>query len=175
VFLLEKAAHARSRKVRVYGELLAVGLSSDAYHPVIPNPEPVQAVSAVRKALAEARLQPTDVNYVNAHGTSTPVGDIAECKGLREVFGDHTNVLPVSSTKSMMGHLVTAASAVEAMACLATFARQAVPPTINLDNPDPECNVCHVANVAQEAKVDVAISNSFGFGGSNSCAVFKKI
>ena len=175
VFVLETAERARRRGARAYGELAGVGLTSDAHHPVIPCPEPVQAIAAVRRALADARLDASAIDYVNAHGTSTPVGDTAEAKGLREVLGERYRQVPVSSTKSMMGHLLTAASAVEALACLATFARKAVPPTINLDDPDPDCDLCHVANVAREADVRVAISNSFGFGGSNSCAVFRAV
>ena len=173
VFVLESAARARRRAAPVYGELAGCGLSSDAYHLVIPCPEPAQAVAAMRAALADAGIAPADVNYVNAHGTSTPVGDIAEAKALGAVFGETVRSVPVSSTKSMTGHLLTAASALEALACLATFRHGAVPPTINLDDPDPECTLCHVANVAQERPVRVAISNSFGFGGSNSCVVFR--
>lgn len=161
--------------MRVYGELAGCGLSSDAYHPVIPCPEPTQAVKAIRAALADAQVNASDVDYVNAHGTSTQVGDIAESKAIREVFGSEADSTPVSSTKSMTGHLLTAASALEALACLATFERHAIPPTINLDNPDPECNLCHVAHHAQERSVRVAVSNSFGFGGSNSCTVFKAV
>jgi 3-oxoacyl-[acyl-carrier-protein] synthase II len=175
VFVLEPASRARRRGARAYGELAGCGLSSDAYHLVIPSPEPVHAIAAMRSALEEARVDPTEVGYVNAHGTSTPVGDIAEAKALREVFGAAVKSVPVSSTKSMTGHLLTAASALEALACLATFRYGALPPTINLDDPDPECDLYHVANQAQERKVRVAISNSFGFGGSNSCAVFKAV
>jgi 3-oxoacyl-[acyl-carrier-protein] synthase II len=116
-----------------------------------------------------------DIDYVNAHGTGTPVGDAVEARGLRDVFGDHFRDIPVSSTKSMTGHLLTAAAALEALACLAAIRRGAIPPTINLDHPDPECDLCHVAHTAREAKVRVAASNSFGFGGSNSCAVFRAV
>ena len=174
-FVLEPASKAKARSAAPLGELMSVGLSSDAYHPVIPSPDPVQATAAIRKALAEARLDASAIDYVNAHGTSTPVGDIAEAKGLREILGANYRAVPVSSTKSMSGHLITAASAFEALACLITFARQAVPPTINLNNVDPECDLCHVPHTARDAKIDVAISNSFGFGGSNSCAVFRRV
>jgi 3-oxoacyl-[acyl-carrier-protein] synthase II len=175
VFVLEKSSSARQRGGRVYGELAGCGLSSDAYHPVIPSPEPTQSIAAIRGALQDAQLDPSDVDYVNAHGTSTPVGDIAEAKALREVFGERVMSIPVSSTKSMTGHLLTAASALEALACLGTFEYGAIPPTINLDDPDPECNLRHVAHHAIEQPVRVAISNSFGFGGSNSCTVFKAV
>jgi 3-oxoacyl-[acyl-carrier-protein] synthase II len=175
VFVLERAASARRRDAHVYGEMAGCGLTSDAYHPVIPSPEPAQAIVAIRSALRDARIDPADVDYINAHGTSTPVGDIAEAKALREVFGERINDVPVSSTKSMTGHLLTAAAAIEALACLATFERLAIPPTINLDDPDPECDLNHVAHQARTAPVRIAISNSFGFGGSNSCAVFRAV
>ncbi len=174
-FVLEPASKAKARSAAPLGELMSVGLSSDAYHPVIPSPDPVQATAAIRKALAEARLDASAIDYVNAHGTSTPVGDIAEAKGLREILGANYRAVPVSSTKSMSGHLITAASAFEALACLITFARQAVPPTINLHAVDPECDLGHIPHTARDATVDVAISNSFGFGGSNSCAVFRRV
>ena len=157
------------------GELVSVGLSSDAYHPVIPSPQPVQAPAAIRKALAEAAMDSSAVHYVNAHGTSNQVGDTAEAKGLREIFGENYRNVPVSSTKSMSGHLITAASAFEALVCLITLQRQVIPPTINLREIDPECDLCHVPLTAREATVAVAISNSFGFGGSNSCAIFRRV
>lgn len=175
VFVLEPAARARARGARVYGELAAVGLTSDAYHPVVPNPDPARAVAAVRRALAEARINASEVDYVNAHGTGTPVGDVAEAAGLRQVFGEGWRTVPVSATKGMTGHPITAASAVEALACLAAMARGAIPPTINLTDPDPACELCHVAHVAREGTVRVAVSNSFGFGGSNSCAVLRAV
>ena len=175
VFVLERASAARQRSAHVYGELAGCGLSSDAYHPVIPAPDPTQVIAAIRAALRDAQLDPSDVDYVNAHGTGTPVGDIAEAKALREVFGEHAMRVPVSSTKSMTGHLLTAAASLEALACLATFEHSAVPPTINLDDPDPECVLCHVPHQAREQPVRIAMSNSFGFGGSNSCAVFRAV
>ena len=175
VFALEPAPAARARGARVYGELAAVGLTSDAYHPVVPNPDPVRAVAAVRRALAEAGVNASDVDYVNAHGTGTPVGDVAEAVGLRQVFGEDWRRVPVSATKSMTGHPITAASALEALACLGAMARGAIPPTINLTDPDPACELCHVPHAAREARVRVAISNSFGFGGSNSCAVLRAV
>jgi 3-oxoacyl-[acyl-carrier-protein] synthase II len=174
-FLLEPAATARRRSARVYAELAGFGASSDAYHMVIPSPDPLPAVAAMRQALADARVAPDKVDYLNAHATSTPVGDSAEAKVLAMVFGDALPRVPVSSTKSMTGHLLTAAAAVEALACVAAMQRQALPPTINLDNPDPECAICHVANEARPGKVRVAVSNSFGFGGSNTCLVLKAV
>src|SRR5204862_3496147 len=167
-FVLDRGPDACRRGARAYAEVAGSGATSDAYHMVIPCPEPVAAETAMRQALAGAGVAPSGVDYVNAHGTSTPVGDAAEAKALRAVFGASAKTVPVSSTKSMTGHLLTAAASVEAIACLAALERQAAPPTINLDRPDPACELCHVPNVARPAKVRVTMSNSFGFGGSNT-------
>lgn len=175
VFVLESAAAARRRDARVYAEVAGYGARSDAFNMVIPSSDPEPAMGAVREALADAGCNPEDVDYINAHATSTPVGDIAETRVLRSVFGDAIRRLPVSSTKSMTGHLLTAAAAVEALACLAAMERGAVPPTINLHEADPECDLCHVANESRPAKVRTAVSNSFGFGGSNTCLVLKAV
>ncbi len=174
VFVLEPAATARSRSARVYAEVAGYGARSDAFNMVIPSPDPEPATAAVREALHDAGCNPGEVDYINAHATSTPVGDIAEARVLTAVFGDDIKRVPISSTKSMTGHLLTAA-AVEALACLAAMKREALPPTINLHEVDPECNLCHVANEARPAKVRVAVSNSFGFGGSNTCLVLKAV
>jgi 3-oxoacyl-[acyl-carrier-protein] synthase II len=171
MFVLEPAATARQRSARVYGCLAGCGATSDAHNMVIPNADPEPAAAAMRQALAEAQVNPAAVDYVNAHATSTPVGDTAEARVLTSVFGAGVDTIPVSSTKSMTGHLLTAAAAVEAVACLAALERQALPPTINLKDPDPSCALCHVANETRPARVQVAISNSFGFGGSNTCIV----
>ncbi len=173
MFVLELAPAARRRGARVYAQVAGCGASSDAHNMVIPSPDPEPAVFAMRQALADAGVAPEAVNYVNAHATSTPVGDVAEARVLETVFGEAVRTVPVSSTKSMTGHLLTAAAAVEALACLIAMHRRALPPTINLDDPDPECKVCHVANSARPAAVRVAVSNSFGFGGSNTCLVLK--
>ena len=175
VFVLESASRARRRGARAYAEVAGYGARSDAYNMVIPSPDPEPAIAAVREALQDAGCNPEDVDYINAHATSTPVGDIAEARVLTAVFGEHVQRVPISSTKSMTGHLLTAAAAVEALACLAAMERGALPPTINLHQPDPECNLCHVANQARPAKVRVALSNSFGFGGSNTCLVLKAV
>jgi 3-oxoacyl-[acyl-carrier-protein] synthase II len=175
VFVLEPAGLARRRSAHVYAEVAGYGARSDAFNMVIPSPNPEPALAAVREALRDAGCNPEDVDYVNAHATSTPVGDIAEARVLTAVFGSHVHRVPVSSTKSMTGHLLTAAAAVEALACLTAMERGALPPTINLHEPDPECNLCHVANEAQPANVRVAVSNSFGFGGSNTCLVLKAV
>ena len=173
MFVLESAASARRRSARVYAEVAGCGYSSDAHHMVIPSPDPEPATAAMRLALADARLDPSAVDYINAHATSTPVGDVAEARVLETVFGESLLKVPVSSTKSMTGHLLTAAAAVEALACLVAMERRAIPPTINLHEPDPECKLRHVPNEAQVHQVRVAVSNSFGFGGSNTCLVLK--
>jgi len=129
----------------------------------------------MRQALADARLEPASIDYINAHATSTPVGDIAEAHVLEAVLGEAVHSVPVSSTKSMTGHCLTAAAAVETLACLIAMERRAIPPTINLHEPDPECNLCHVPNTARPMPVHVAVSNSFGFGGSNTCLVLKAV
>jgi 3-oxoacyl-[acyl-carrier-protein] synthase II len=141
---------------------------------IIPSSDPAPAASAIRSALADARVQPHEVDYINAHATSTPVGDKGEARALHAVFGPHVKSVPVSSTKSMTGHLLSAAAAVEAVACLAAIERQAIPPTINLDQPDPDCDLCHVPHQAVERPVRVCLSNSFGFGGSNTTLVLRK-
>jgi 3-oxoacyl-[acyl-carrier-protein] synthase II len=175
VFLLESETTARKRGARAYAEVAGFGATSDAHHMVIPSPDPSPAAAAMRQALNDARVNPSEVGYVNAHATSTPVGDVAESRVLHAVLGDHVRRTPVSSTKSMTGHLLTAAAAAEALACVVAMDRRAVPPTINLVDPDPECDLCHVPNEARPANVRVAVSNSFGFGGSNTCLVLKAV
>jgi 3-oxoacyl-[acyl-carrier-protein] synthase II len=175
MFVLEPADTARRRSARVYAEVAGCGASSDAHNMVIPSPDPEPATAAMRQALADAGVAPDQVDYVNAHATSTPVGDVAEARVLEAVFGEALHAVPVSSTKSMTGHLLTAAAAVEALACLIAMQCRALPPTINLDDPDPECDLLHVANQAQPRGVRVAVSNSFGFGGSNTCLVLKAV
>ncbi len=174
MFVLEPAAAARRRAAPVYAELAGCGSTGDASHLVIPSPDPTPAARAVRLALADAGVPPGAVDYVNAHGTGTVVGDRTEAGVIRGVFGPAAAAVPVSSTKSMTGHLLSAAAAVEALACLVALDRQAVPPTINMDHPDPECALCHVPHAAQERRVRVAVSNSFGFGGCNNCVVLRK-
>jgi 3-oxoacyl-[acyl-carrier-protein] synthase II len=175
VFVLEPSASARRRSARVYAEVAGYGARSDAFNMVIPSSDPDPATAAVREALQDAGCNPEQVDYINAHATSTPVGDIAEARVLTAVFGDDVRRVPISSTKSMTGHLLTAAAAVEALACLVAMERGALPPTINLHEPDPECDLCHVAKEARPARVRVAVSNSFGFGGSNTSLVLKAV
>jgi 3-oxoacyl-[acyl-carrier-protein] synthase II len=175
MFVLEREESARKRSARAYAEVAGCGASSDAYNMVIPSPDPNPAMAAMQQALQEAMVEPEGIDYINAHGTSTPVGDVAETRVLEGVLGQAVRDVPVSSTKSMTGHLLTAAAAVETLACLIAMDRKAIPPTINLDDPDPECNLSHVANQARPQSVRVAVSNSFGFGGSNTCLVLKTV
>jgi 3-oxoacyl-[acyl-carrier-protein] synthase II len=175
MFVLEPKAQARRRSARVYAEIAGCGARSDAYNMVIPSPDPEPAAAAMRQSLSDAKVAPDQVDYINAHATSTPRGDAAEAQVLAKVFGEHVQKVPVSSTKSMTGHMLTGAAAVEALACLVAIERRALPPTINLDDPDPECNLCHVANQARPQPVRIAVSNSFGFGGSNTCLVLKAV
>jgi 3-oxoacyl-[acyl-carrier-protein] synthase II len=171
VFVLERMDQARRRSAHVYARIGGYGASSDAFHMVIPSGDPEPAIKAMRLALADAQISPGQVDYVNAHATGTPVGDVAEFRVLASVFGEGISKVPVSSTKSITGHLLTGAAAMEALACLVALQYQALPPTINLDNPDPECPLRHVPNQAQPHHVRVTASNSFGFGGSNTCLI----
>ncbi len=173
VFVLEPDWLASRREAQVYGELAGFGTTSDASHMVIPSSDPQPAGRAMQMALDNAGVHPQDVDYVNAHAAGTPVGDRAETRALQLALGEAVSQVPVSSTKSMTGHLLSGAAAVEALACLVALRHQAVPPTINLDNPDDECCLLHVANQACSRRVRVAASNSFGFGGSNICLVLR--
>ena len=173
VLMLEREADARARGATIHGLLAGAGMSSDASHMVAPSAEPHQATRAIEHALQDAGLSPHEIDYVNAHAAGTPVGDAAESLAIRRALGDAAETVPVSSTKSMSGHLVSGASAFEAIACLAAFDRQKLPPTINLDDPDEACPLNHVAHEARAARVRTALSNSFGFGGSNLCLVLK--
>jgi 3-oxoacyl-[acyl-carrier-protein] synthase II len=175
LFVLEPADAARRRDARPYAELAGCGASSDAAHLIIPGTDPEPASRAVRLALADAGVPPDEVDYFNAHATSTPVGDVAEARVLHRALGPAARHIPISATKSMTGHLLGGAAAMGALACLAAFHRQAAPPTINLDDPDPECDLCHVANQAQPRRIAVAVSNAFGFGGSNTCIVLRRV
>jgi 3-oxoacyl-[acyl-carrier-protein] synthase II len=169
VLVLEELEHAKKRGARIHCEIGGYGLSADAYHMTSPLPEGDGAVRCMRAALKSAGLNPSDVDYVNAHGTSTPVGDLCETRALKTLFGDHAkNGLMVSSTKSMTGHLLGAAGAVEMAACAMALAKGVIPPTINLDNPEPECDLDFVPHTAREVPIRVAINNSFGFGGHNA-------
>lgn len=168
ILVIEELEHAKKRGARIYGEIGGYGLTSDAYHMSAPLPNHEQAQRSMRVALAKAGLNTTDVDYINAHGTSTPVGDIAEVRAVKAVFGDHArNGMLVSSTKSMTGHLLGAAGAVETVVCLKAINTGIIPPTINLHTPGEECDLDFVPHKAREHKVKVALNNSFGFGGHN--------
>jgi 3-oxoacyl-[acyl-carrier-protein] synthase II len=171
--MLERRRAAAARGGRIRGELAGVGMSSDGMHMVIPSTDPVHAARAIVAALADAGVAPDEVDYVNAHAAGTPVGDVAEAGAIRMALGPAADGIPVSSTKSMSGHLISGAAAFEALACLAAIDRQAVPPTVNLDRPDPDCRLDHVPHVARPRTIRVAASNSFGFGGSNLCLVLR--
>ncbi len=175
MFVLETAAAARRRGSRAYAEVAGFGASSDAYHVITPSPHSEPAARAVRAALADALVNPDEVDYVNAHATSTLIGDRGESRALHLALGEAARTVPVSSTKSMTGHLLSAAASFEVVACLTALERQALPPTINLDDPDPDCDLCHVPNQARPRKVRVVISNSFGFGGCNTCLLLRKV
>jgi len=173
-FMLERRTEAARRGAKVYGELAGVGMSSDAHHMVTPCSDPTEAARAISLALADAGVAPADIDYINAHAAGTPVGDAAEAGAIRLAFGTAADTIPVSSTKSMSGHLVSGAAAFEAVACLAAMQRGAVPPTVNLDAVDPACALDHVPHVARPHRVAIAASNSFGFGGANLCLVLRK-
>ncbi len=172
--VLETLEHATARGATIYGELCGIGLTGDAYHITAPAPGGEGAVRSMRHAIRDAGLELTDVDYVNVHGTSTPLGDLAEIQAINTTFGDHAQKLLISATKSMTGHLLGAAGAIEAIATILTLKNGIVHPTINSTNPDPEVNVDFVPNVARKADVRVAISNTFGFGGHNASLCFKK-
>jgi 3-oxoacyl-[acyl-carrier-protein] synthase II len=174
VVVLEELEHAKARGARIYAEVVGYGNTADANHMTAPDPEGGGAARCMAMALRNAGMNPTDIDYINAHGTSTPLGDIAETKAIKRVFGEHARSLLVSSTKSCTGHMLGAAGAVEMAACIRALQTGLVPPTINLENPDPECDLDYVPNVAREKTVNAFINNSFGFGGHNACVIGRK-
>ena len=175
--MLEEYEHAKARGAKIYAEVVGSGMTADAYHITAPHPEGIGATNVMRIAIEEAGLKPEDVDYVNVHGTSTPLGDIAELKAIKQLFGDHAYKLNISSTKSMTGHLLGAAGAVETMACIFAITRGVIPPTINFKVEDPEIDykLNLTLNKAQKRDVKVALSNTFGFGGHNSSVLLRKI
>jgi 3-oxoacyl-[acyl-carrier-protein] synthase II len=175
VLAVEDLEHAQARGARVYAEVLGYGTSNDAHHMAQPDPESVGVAEMMRAALERARIEPERVGYINAHGTSTPQGDLAETKAIKSVFGEHAYELAVSSTKSVMGHLFGAAGAVEAMMCVLALHEGVLPPTINYRTPDPECDLDYVPNEARRAEVDVALSNAMGLGGHNACVLLGRV
>lgn len=175
VLMLEEYEHAVARGARIYAEIIGFGMSDDAYHMTAPTENGEGAAAAMRNALRDAGIAPEAIDYVNAHGTSTDAGDVAESKAIESVFGDHARKLAVSSTKSMVGHLLGAAGAVEAIFSVLAIVNNIAPPTINHDNPSEGCNLDYVPNTARPMKIDVALSNSFGFGGTNGSLIFRRV
>ena len=171
VLVLESLEHARARGARVRAEVIGYAATGDAFHMVLPSEDGEGAARCMRLALVDAGIEPSQVGTLNAHATSTPAGDVAEARAIRAVFGRHAEHLPVSATKSMTGHLLGAAGALEALLCIRALETGLLPPTTNLDNPDPECALDHVANEARRAPVGIALSNSFGFGGTNATLI----
>jgi 3-oxoacyl-[acyl-carrier-protein] synthase II len=174
VVVLEELEHAKRRGAPIIAEVIGYGMSADAYHITAPSPGGEGAARCMQDALDDAGIAPTQVGYINAHGTSTPAGDIAETMAIKTVFGEHAYRLAVSSTKSMTGHLLGATGGIEAIATALALREQILPPTINLENPDPECDLDYVPNEARRADIEVALSNTFGFGGHNATIVLKR-
>ncbi len=174
VLVLEELEHAKARGARIYCELLGYGNTADANHITSPSPFGEGAARCMRMALRSAGLNPTDIQYINAHGTSTPQGDVCETQAIKSVFGDYAYKLAVSSTKGATGHMLGAAGAVEMALCAKAIQNQVAPPTINLQNPDPQCDLDYIPHTAREMKIDAIVNNSFGFGGHNACIVARK-
>jgi len=174
ILILESLEHALRREAPILAEVVGFGVSSDAYHVVAPDTDGSGAMRAMRWTLEDAGLSPTDVDYINAHGTSTPLNDAIETLAIKRLFAEYAYRVPISSTKSMIGHLLAGAGAAEAIACIKTITEGVIHPTINYENADPQCDLDYVPNVAHTKDVKVVLSNSFGFGGQNACLLFKK-
>jgi 3-oxoacyl-[acyl-carrier-protein] synthase II len=175
ILVLEEYEHAKARGARIYAELLGYAATSDAYHITAPHEEGLGASAAMREALRDAHVNPEEIDYINAHGTSTLLGDVAETKAVKSVFGPHAHKLALSSTKSQLGHLLGASGGIEAIFATLATQRNIIPPTINLENPGEGCDLDYVPLKAREKKVTTAMSNSFGFGGHNGCIVVRKV
>jgi 3-oxoacyl-[acyl-carrier-protein] synthase II len=174
ILLVEELEHARQRGATILAEVVGIGLTGDAYHMTSPAPNGEGAVRAMAMALDVAKLAPTSVGYINAHGTSTQLNDASETAAIKQVFGEHAYQLAVSSTKSMVGHILGAAAAVELIFCILALRDDVLPPTINLEHPDPECDLDYVPNAARKKRIDVALSNAFGFGGHNTALIVRR-
>ncbi|MBU3933296.1 MAG: beta-ketoacyl-ACP synthase II [Candidatus Omnitrophica bacterium] len=174
VVILENLEHAQKRNAPIYAEIIGYGMSGDAYHMTAPDPEGEGAARAMSEALGDARIRPEDISYINAHGTSTPLNDKVETLAIKKVFGKFAQKIPISSTKSMTGHLLGAAGGVEFVACCLSIKNNIIAPTINYETPDPDCDLDYVPNTAREAKVDIALSNSLGFGGHNATLLIRR-
>jgi 3-oxoacyl-[acyl-carrier-protein] synthase II len=174
VIVVESLESAIARNARIYAEIIGYGMSGDAYHISSPAPEGEGAARCMKAALKDACIEPEKIQYINAHGTSTKYGDELETMAIKKVFGEHAYKLCVSSTKSMTGHLLGAAGGVEAIFSVLSIVNGLILPTVNLDNPDPECDLDYVPNTARQLNLEYALSNSFGFGGTNACLIFKK-
>ncbi len=174
ILILEELEHAQKRGARIYAELIGYGLNADAYHMTAPPLDGEGAARCMEMALRDAGIDPSKIDYINAHGTSTPLNDISETKAIKKIFKEHAYKLMISSTKSMTGHLLGGAGGLEAVITVLSLYEGIVPPTINLEEPDPECDLDYVPNQARKANIKIALSNAFGFGGTNACLVFKK-
>jgi len=175
VVVIEEYEHAKKRGARIYCELIGYGMSADAYHITAPDEGGLGASRAMELALRDGGVTPDQVDYINAHGTSTPLGDLAEVRAIKHSFGPHAKKVAISSTKSELGHLLGASGGVEAVITALTIHRHQIPPTINLDHPDEECDLDFVPHKSRQLRVDVALSNSFGFGGHNACLLMKRV
>jgi 3-oxoacyl-[acyl-carrier-protein] synthase II len=175
VLVLESLEHAQARGARIYCELAGYAATCDAFHITQPDPEGKGLSMAMKRALASASLRPDQIDYINAHGTSTPYNDKFETLAIKKVFGEHARNIPISSTKSMTGHLLGAAGGIESVICVKTIQSQLIAPTINLENPDPDCDLDYVPNVARATKVQTVLSNNLGFGGQNASVVFRAL
>ena len=174
ILILETLEHALDRGARIYAEIVGYGSTCDAFHMTAPDPEGYGAANSMKEALGDAGIKPSEVDYINAHATATPPGDKAETLAIKKVFGEYASKVAISSTKSMTGHLLGASGGLEAIVCVLAIKEGIIPPTINYEQPDPDCDLDIVPNIARKLKVDVALSNSFGFGGHNATLVFKK-
>ena len=173
MLILEELTHALERGAEVYAEMAGYGLSGDAYHVSAPEPDGEGAISCMDMAIKDAGIEPKDIDYINAHGTSTKLNDLSENKAIKTLFGGYAHKLAISSTKSMIGHVLGGAGGIEAVYTVLAIKHGIIPPTINYETPDPECDLDYVPNVARRAEVRTAMSNSFGFGGTNACLVLK--